>query len=431
MRLMDQTPRAFALRTLLTGLVASVMVGVAVRIATAREGVIGFARSFVTVAGTLTGPGMTPGSTVPVTFEFQRSEDGGPPTAVCAPVSMVAIQTEGTFSAQVDIGPPCPDNLFDGRNVLVRALVAGSEVAAPAPVNPVPYAHFASTAGVAQQIAIPDCPLGYVRTTEGGVPNDVRLCVRRRSDGTDYDAVVRVGTGPSAFWIDRFEASVWRDPTGTHGYLDSPTVAFGAMADDYPSDFPDNGQWSGTTAPAYALSAVTIPSRFITWFQAEAACRASGKRLPTGAEWLAAARGTPDPGSSTGTGEQCLTSAAGPVRTGQQGICRSAWGAHDMIGNVWEWSADWDSAPSSSLVTGSRGSATLPTGFNGDLVIGVMSDPNANFPPPAPSRQPVPSVRRNGGSYGEGTGAGIFAVNYDDAASETRPATGFRCVIPR
>ncbi len=113
MRLMDQTPRAFALRTLLTGLVASVMVGVAVRIATAREGVIGFARSFVTVAGTLTGPGMTPGSTVPVTFEFQRSEDGGPPTAVCAPVSIVAIQTEGTFSAQVDIGPPCPDNLFD------------------------------------------------------------------------------------------------------------------------------------------------------------------------------------------------------------------------------------------------------------------------------------------------------------------------------
>ena len=38
-----------------------------------------------------------------------------------------------------------------------------------------------------------------------------------------------------------------------------------------------------------------IPARSINYFIAAAACRNSGKRLPSNAEWQAAALGTPDP----------------------------------------------------------------------------------------------------------------------------------------
>ncbi len=97
---------------------------------------------------------------------------------------------------------------------------------------------------------------------------------------------MKVGTGGSAFWIDRCEASVCANPDGTG-------MQYGVASDDYPASFPPNGQWSGTTPPVYALSralANSKPSAYITWFQALEACAASGERMPTGEEWLTAAR---------------------------------------------------------------------------------------------------------------------------------------------
>src|SRR5262249_16884910 len=46
----------------------------------------------------------------------------------------------------------------------------------------------------------PDCPIGYIRDLS--VPNIV-LCKQ------GVDEVVKVGRKGSAFWIDRYEASVW------------------------------------------------------------------------------------------------------------------------------------------------------------------------------------------------------------------------------
>src|SRR6185436_880744 len=81
----------------------------------------------------------------------------------------------------------------------------------------------------------------------------------------------------------------------------------------------------------------------LTYMQAFEACRASGKRLPSGEEWLAAASGTPDPGASDGTGGTCVT--GGALRaTGGGTMCRSAWGAEDMIGNLWEVTNEWFAA---------------------------------------------------------------------------------------
>jgi Sulfatase-modifying factor enzyme 1 len=77
------------------------------------------------------------------------------------------------------------------------------------------------------------------------------------------------------------------------------------------------------------------PAAKVSWFQALAAARNSGKRLPTNAEWQAAALGTPD-------GAPCRVTSApgGPLLTGTPG-CVSDVGAFDMVGNVWEWVAEW------------------------------------------------------------------------------------------
>ena len=50
------------------------------------------------------------------------------------------------------------------------------------------------------------------------------------------------------------------------------------------------------------------PSGEVTWFQAQAACKNSRKRLPSNAEWQAAVAGTPDPGPDNGTTD-CNTSS--------------------------------------------------------------------------------------------------------------------------
>jgi hypothetical protein len=62
-------------------------------------------------------------------------------------------------------------------------------------VSPVPYAKYADTVGER------DCPNGYA--VESGV------CKR------GGDEMVKVGRGMSAFWIDRYEMSVWSNAEGT------------------------------------------------------------------------------------------------------------------------------------------------------------------------------------------------------------------------
>ena len=136
-----------------------------------------------------------------------------------------------------------------------------------------------------------------------------------------------VMVGPTC--IDRYEASVWSSPTGGTQY--------GVSSADYPCNA--NGNDCKGKIFARSVAGVT-PSRYITWFQAQQALANSGKRLPTNAEWQPAAAGTPDPGATPGA-QDCNTHSAGPVATGSRANCISAWGANDMVGNLWEWVADW------------------------------------------------------------------------------------------
>jgi hypothetical protein len=161
---------------------------------------------------------------------------------------------------------------------------------------------------VATSIWLPECPSGYTRDRTCEDCEQIVLCVRGR------DQMVKVGD----FWVDRYEASVWEndDCSGTQ-YVDRDDWA------DVAESFPFHGSFD---TPLYACSvALSPPSRWLTWFQAQSACAASGKRLLTNAEWQAAVAGTPDSG-------RCRVSG-GPRNTGE-GSCVSLWGAEDMIGNL-------------------------------------------------------------------------------------------------
>ena len=214
--------------------------------------------------------------------------------------------------------------------------------------------------------------------------------------------------------IDTYEASVWqttdatviakiKDGTVTLADLTPPrAVQHGASSDDYDPGCPDNP--AGCT-DFYAVSIAGVtPSRFINWFQSAAACRNSNKRLPANAEWQVAAFGTPDPGT-------CNVSTGSPTPTGGSPGCTSDVGTFDMVGNLWEWVADWDE----QATVCDHWSATF-----GDDLSCVGGDGSSH----------LPGALFRGGGFVEGTDAGVFAVNgrflpseYDDDPA----SIGFRC----
>jgi formylglycine-generating enzyme required for sulfatase activity len=177
----------------------------------------------------------------------------------------------------------------------------------------------------------------------------------------------------------------------------------GATTDDYPCD--NNGNDCATIF-AVSIAGVT-PSRFITWFQAQQAAINSGKRLLTNAEWQGAAAGTPDPGTDNGTTDCNVGSTFAVVDTGSHSNCVSRFGVFDMVGNLWEWVADW--VPPFS---GSCGSALFAGDFNCLAGTTQAAGTGALF---------------RGGDFNDGTNAGVFAVDGFNKPSDALSSIGFRC----
>jgi eukaryotic-like serine/threonine-protein kinase len=195
-------------------------------------------------------------------------------------------------------------------------LTPSAEVSPTATISPTPGigSSMASTLDQLVMVYVPAGPfqMGY----NGGYPDELPV----------HTVTL------SAFWIDKTEV-----PNGTY------ELCVQAGACKAPAHSTSNGIDNYYANPDYA----DYPVIFASWTAAQAYCTWAGGRLPTEAEWEKAARGTDGRIYPWGDAAPDKTLANfgdnlwDVVATGNYPAGASLYGALDMAGNVWEWTADW------------------------------------------------------------------------------------------
>jgi iron(II)-dependent oxidoreductase len=110
----------------------------------------------------------------------------------------------------------------------------------------------------------------------------------------------------------------------------------------------DGGGWLRRDFDRRVSLEANRPMVHASWHEAEAYCRWAGRRLPTEAEWEAAAAATPGEGGRLAAAKRRFPWGDAPPDPGRAhlaidvgalpaGAC--AFGARQLVGNVWEWTS--------------------------------------------------------------------------------------------
>ncbi|MBN1220697.1 MAG: formylglycine-generating enzyme family protein [Anaerolineae bacterium] len=206
-------------------------------------------------------------------------------------------------------------------------------------------------------------------------------------DGDPEDAPAHEVDLP-AYEIDKFEIT---------------NINFSAFADA--TDYVTYAEQQGFDSwrDEWGIGEDSHPVVRVSWDDANAYCEWLGKRLPTEAEWEKAARG--DDGRRFAWGNDWDPNKANVKERGLRGTAvvgsfgegASPYGVEDMIGNVWEWTADWYQP--------------YPGNTTDDLYYGEQF-----------------KVTRGGGWFDEEPQATTFNRNAGDPTKTASDELGFRCV---
>ena len=211
-----------------------------------------------------------------------------------------------------------------------------------------------------------------------------------------------VAVGPVC--VDRYEASVWQVPEGNKKLINKIRRGEVSLA-----QLLAGGATQVSPMTEETCASVSYPSTF-----------------PYDGNW------TEDDGATT-----CAVASSFAALTGSRTHCRSVWGVHDMVGNAWEWVAEWG-----EMATGCG--FWLPEMGNDFSCIGsetpmepAMSTRvprtgwlhRASFrlvedPVPGPN---TPSGIIRGGNFAIQERSGVYAYFQSISPTTRSRSTGFRC----
>jgi formylglycine-generating enzyme required for sulfatase activity len=233
-------------------------------------------------------------------------------------------------------------------------------------------------------------------------------------------------------------------PGALPGMLEPASLVFTPTSGPVPLDDPGQwwryvkgANWRRPLGPSSNLGGLwDHPVVHVAWEDVEAYARWTGKSLPTEAEWELAARGGLEGaefawGDALEPGGQVVANTwqgafpfasdkpGGRFRTSPVGsFAPNGFGLFDMIGNVWEWTSDWWSAP---------GPPASPCCIPHNPVGGPMED---SLDPRLPQIR-IPRKVLKGGSH---LCAPSYCRRYRPAARHAHPVdtstshVGFRCI---